>query len=140
MPNRKGFLAILFIFSILAIPFAIAYYVTSSSYNEKVKNWRTSPEDMQLQNHSNVTAEQVLLIRDEKVIVDRTGLVYKSTNKTGIQLDLYLLDLDPKQSYPMCILKKNSKKEFWIENSLYSVVSVDKRSLKLKILDRYMTP
>jgi len=139
-PNRKGLIGILFIFLVLAIPFAIAYYVTSSNYNEKIKKWRTSPQDSQLTNHSKVTADQVLLIKDEKVVINRTGLVYKSNDQAVIKLDLYLLDLDPEQSYPLCIQRMNPKKTFWIQNTQYSVASVNKQSLKLKILDRYLTP
>lgn len=141
MPERKGWLAILFISFILGIiPLSIAYYVSSETYNGRHKNWNKKTEEVRLPNHSKVTAEQVLLLKDEKVIIDRTCLVFKNTNNKEIRLDFYLLDLDPEQSYPLCILKKNPKKEFWLGNTKYRVISVNKRSLKLKILDRHQSP
>ena len=140
MPNSNRWLTIRYIFFILGIPFIIAYYVSTDSYKERYKNWNKRTEEVRLPYHSKVTAEQVLLLKDEKVVVDRTCLVFKNANDKEIQLDLYLLDLDPEQSYPLCILKKNPKKEFWLGNTKYRVVSVNKRSLKLKILDRYQSP
>ncbi|MCP3901483.1 MAG: hypothetical protein GY707_17390 [Desulfobacteraceae bacterium] len=139
MPNRKGWMAILFIFFILSIPFAIAYYVSSSSYSEKVDQWRKSSTEDRLFDHSKVSDEQVVLVKNEKVVVDRTCLIFKDVNKKGVQLDLYLLDLDVEQSYPFFV-KKNSKKKFWLGNAQYSFVSVNKRALKLKVLNRYNTP
>ncbi len=139
MPNRKGWLAILFTFFILSIPFAITYYVSSSSYKEKIENWREKQEDVQLFERSGVKDEQVVLVKNEKVVVDRTCMIFKNVSKKGIQLDLYLLDLDLEQSYPF-FLKKNSKNKFWLGNAQYSFVSVNKRALKLKVLNRYNTP
>ncbi len=139
MPNRKGWLAILFIFFIFCIPFVIAYYASSSSYNEKIKKWRKRSNEAQLFEHSKVSDEQVVLVKNEKVVVDRTCLIFKNENKKGIQLDLYLLDLDLEQSYPF-FLKKNSKNKFWLGNAQYSFLSVNKRALKLKVLNRYNTP
>jgi len=141
MPDRKGWLAILFIsFVLCIIPLSIAYYISTDFYNERYKKWNKKIEEVRLSYLSKVTAEQVLLLKDEKMVIDRTCLVFKNVNDKEIQLDLYLLDLDPEQSYPLCILKKNLKKEFWLGNTKYRVVSVDKRSLKLKILDRYQSP
>ncbi len=139
MPNRKGWMAILFLFFIFSIPFTIAYYVSSSSYSEKVDQWRKSSAEVKLHDLSRVNDEQVVLVKNEKVIVERTCLIFKDVSKKGVQLDLYLLDLDVEQSYPF-FLKKNFKNKFWLGNAQYSFVSVNKRALKLKLLNRYNTP
>ncbi len=140
IPNRKGWLAIAAVVLILGIPFALVFYISSDTYNERHRNWRQKSSEAHLPARSKVTTDQVTLIRDERVVVGRTCLVFKDAVDNQVKLDLHLLDLDPEQAYHLSIPAKNANKAFWVDNTRYSLVSVNNRSLKLKILDQYQTP
>ena len=65
MPNKKGWLAIVFIILCLAIPFGITYYVSTSSFKAKFDRWREKmpevPEGASLAK-SRIINDQVVLV------------------------------------------------------------------------------
>ena len=139
MPNRKGWLAILFIILTLAIPFALVYYTSTPAYKERFKGWRERNAAAGLPSRSKVTQEQVLLLKDEKVIIDRICVVFKGLTNRNINLDLYLLDLDPEIPYPLSFSKKAVDKGIWLENTMFSLLSAKENTLRLKIEDQFST-
>lgn len=140
MPNQKGWLAILGVVFILGIPFALVYYISSDTYNARYKNWYQQSQDAHLPARSTVAGDKILLVKDEKVVIDRTCLVFKTADDNKICLDLFLLDLDPEQTYPLCMIKTDPEKEFQAGNIRYRILSVNNRVLRLKIVDQYQTP
>lgn len=139
LPNKKGLFAILFIVVITAIPFAISYYVSTPTYKERYKGWRKSYETQGLPKQSMVTPDQVLLIKDEKVVIDRTCLVFKGITDTKVNIDIYLLDLDPEVPYPLSFSKEKIRQGIWLGNIMYGLLSAKKNALSLKIQNAYQT-
>ncbi len=139
LPNRKGWLAVLFILSTLAIPFVIVYYVSTDSYKERFRGWRANNEAAGLPSKSKISRDEILLMKDEKVLIDGTCLVYKGIKDKQLYLDLYLLDFDPKQPFSRNIPKKSPPETIKLGNNLYRIDSVNNRFMKLKILSRFKT-
>ncbi|MCP4023564.1 MAG: hypothetical protein GY729_17090 [Desulfobacteraceae bacterium] len=139
MPNRKGWFAILFILFTLSIPFAVIYYVSTPTYKERYKVWRERSQAAGIPSKSKVTLEQVLLIKDEKVIVDRTCLVFKGITDKKICMDLYLLELDKEIPYRFCFSKNEFKEGVWLGNIMYRLISAKRTILRLKIENSYHT-
>lgn len=139
LPNRKGWFAIIFIILTLAIPFAMTYYVSTPHYQERYKGWRESNAEAGIPSRSKVTSEQVLLLKDEKVVVDRTCLVFKGVTGKTIRIDLYLLDLDPDVPYALSFSKKKITDGVWLGNIMYRLLTVKDKALRLKIASSYDT-
>ncbi len=78
---------------------------------------------------------QVFLQKGEKVFINKSCLVFKGLSHGKINLDLYVLELDPDIPYPLSLTKDSLNKGIWIGDSLYTLVSVKKNKLHLRIQD-----
>ena len=124
--NRRKYFAIFFVLVILAIPFAMIYYVSTDTYKERYRNWRKRSDEINRTVRSTVSADQVVLSKDEKLKVGRTYLEFKGFEKKTIFLNLYLLDLDPQQAYPKTFSKKEAKKGITIGGNKFELIAVNK--------------
>ncbi len=138
-PNRK-LSATLLLLLILAIPFVLIYYLSTDFYKRRAEQWQQTPAATSQVTRTRVNSEQVVLKKDEKVAVGRTSLVFKGIEKKKIQIDLYLLDLDPEESYRLQFSKKEAKKEFSIGDHKYRLLSANERFVNLKIVSHFRTP
>jgi len=139
MPNRKGWMSIIFISLILAVPFAITVYFSSPTYNKQIKKWRTRPKEGHVKNRSKVSSDRVLLLKNEKVTIERTCIIFKGIIDGKVNIDLYLLDLDPEIPYPLSFSKNAISQGVWLGNIMYSLLSAKDSVLKLKIQSSYHT-
>jgi len=121
----------------LAIPFAIVYYVSTPFYKARYQGWRSRYTAASLQRQPKPASDQVVLIRDEKVSIGRTCLVFKGLANKKVTISLYLLDLDPDIPYALNFSKKNMNDGIWLGNNRYSLLSVSENVLRLKIQDSY---
>ena len=87
-----------------------------------------------------VTPNQVVLRKNEKLVVGRNGLVFKGLDKNVVIIDLYLLDMDSEQAYKKRFLKKEAKKEMVLGREKYRLVSVNDKNLILKIINEPSIP
>ena len=78
---------------------------------------------------------QIVLKRDEKKIVGKYGLAYRGLEKNIILLDLYIMEMDPEQSYRKRFTKKEAKKGIQFGTEHYRVTSLNRNSLLLKKLE-----
>ena len=134
MPNRKGWLAILFIFFCLAVPFGITYYVSTPASKERFERWRERGTAANAVARSQVSAKQLVLVRNDRVKFKNTSLVFKGLEKDQVMLDLYLLELDPGYAYPQKFSRETNGNVFRLGDVTYSVISANNTSLILKIL------
>ena len=139
MPNQKGWLAILFILLTLAIPFAITYYVSTDGYKERYKGWQKRNLEAGIPSKSKVSSGQVTLVKNEKIAIDKTCIVYKGVSDKTVNFDLYLLDLDPETPYPLKFTRQSVRDGIWLGNVQYRLISVKKNILRLKIQNVYNT-
>ncbi len=139
-PNRK-LSATLLLLLILAIPFMLMYYLSTDFYKRRAEQWQTSSTAvMGSTQKSRVNTDQVILKKDEMIDVGKTRLVYRGIENRMIQIDLYLLDLDPKESFRLKFSKKQAKKEISIGDDKYRLLSMNDRFLNLKIVSQFRTP
>ncbi len=139
-PNRK-LSATLLLLLILAIPFVLMYYLSTDFYKRRAQQWQPSTtEVMDSTQNSRVNTDQVILKKDEMIDVGKTRLVYRGVENRMIQIDLYLLDLDPKESFRLKFSKKQAKKEISIGDDKYRMLSMNDRFLNLKIVSQFRTP
>lgn len=139
LPNLKGWLAVLFIVFTLAIPFAITYYVSTPAYKNRYKGWPENSEAPGLPSRSKVKADQVLLLKNEKLIIHRTAIVFKGLNGKKATIDLYLLDLDPEIPYTLNFSQTEMDEGIRLGNAMYRLISVKDKVLRLKIQGVYHT-
>lgn len=140
MPNKKGWLAILFIILCLAIPFGITYYVSTDTFKTRFERWRPTmpqaPENASLES-SRTIKDQVVLVRGERIRVHNTSLVYKGMAEGRIKLDLYLEELDPDHPYAQTFSDDlPGDRVIHLGDVAYTVTSVSRSTLVLKILRR----
>ena len=91
LPNKKGWLAILFIIFCLAIPFGLTYYVSTPATKARFEEWRARGTAANVKAKSQISAKQLLLIKNDRVRIKNTCLVFKGLEKGDVVLDLYLL-------------------------------------------------
>jgi len=83
---------------------------------------------------------QIVLKRNERYDIGRTSLVYRGVKKNTVLVDLYLLDLDPQQSYRKKIKSAETKKEVDLGGVKYHLISANDRYLTLKVVRLTGTP
>ena len=77
--------------------------------------------------------------KNKKYITDQTCIVFKGVSKGRVNLDLYILELDPTTPYPLNFTVESVSDGIWLNNVQYRLVSVKKDTLCLKIQDAYRT-
>lgn len=133
LPNQKRWLAILFIIFCLAIPFGMTYYSSTQDFKDRYSHWQSQSRAVGVPEKSRVSAGQVVLIKNEKIEIANTCLVFKGLDQGQVMLDLYLLDLDQTYPYPQRLSPKNTEKLIRLGDMAYSVSGATQNSLTLKI-------
>jgi len=77
--------------------------------------------------------DQVYLQKDQKITINKTNLVYKGISKGIVEMELYVLELDPDIPYRLRFSKNSLKQGVKIGYGQYSLVSARRNSLRLKI-------
>lgn len=143
VPRQNKSFGIFFFFLILMATFALTYYKSATSdvkpyqlFREKYRNQlipaAETPEPKLAKN-------QVHLKKNEKFIMNKTCIVFKGLSKKTVEIDLYLMELDPNVPYALNFTKESVSDGIWLGNVQYGLVSVSENILRLKILDSYST-
>lgn len=137
--ENKNWTTPILIITIVTIMFGMLYF--SSSY---FSNQATTPARQEFDYSGRptqymATPNQIVLKKNEKLVVDRNGLVFRGVDKKMIIVDLYLLDMDPEQAYKKRFLKKDAKKEMVLGKGRYRLLSVNNKNLILKIINEPST-
>jgi len=80
-----------------------------------------------------------LLAKGVKIFINKTCIVFKNFKKNTVEIDLYLLELDPDVPYSLAFLKKDMNEGIRLGNNTFSLISVNKKMLTLKRLESYYT-
>ena len=139
--NRRKTLAGLFLIMTMAIPFAMVYYVSTDTYKARYQQWRKNNEIPNTRKSQAIqNTDQFILTKNQKLEINKIGLEYKGVENKHFLIDLYLLDFDPKQPYPIKIPKKDAKKGFTIADHRFKMLSGNDRFINLKLLESFQTP
>ena len=143
MPNKKGWLAVVFILICLAIPFGITYYVSTETFQTRYNEWRgpmpKAPEGASLE-RSRTIDDQVMLVRGERIRVHNTSLVFKGFDREQVVLDLFLEELDSDHPYTQSFSRDIDRDRIIrLGDVAYTVKGISKNTLILKIHQTFGT-
>ncbi len=134
--EKKKWFTQFFVISTFILAVSVLFYVTTDFYKER------HPVDRKEFDYGGRAVQpmavtgQVTLIKNEKLVIGRTGLVFKGVDKKMFFVDLYLLDMDPEQGYTKRFLKKEAKKEMLLGDGRYRLLSVNNKFLALQKLQK----
>jgi hypothetical protein len=135
LPTEKNTWSTPMLITFLIICVFGALYITSSYLsNQQATLARRDLRHTPATTRSIGTPDQVVLAKNEKLVIGRNCLVYKGIEKKIVVLDLYLLDMDPEQAYEKRFPKKEAKKEMRMGGDTYRLLSVNDRYMTLKIV------
>lgn len=139
IPVQKGWFAVFFILFTLSVPFAVTFYVSTEDYRAKHSKTQ-APEQPATQSSSPVrSTDQLFLVKNEKHFTSKTCLVYKGLSGKTVNMDIYILELDPDIPYPLKFNQQSVTDGIWLGDILYQVVSVKDNVLRLKVRNTYNT-
>ncbi len=143
-PNQNRPINAILILLPFVILFAIGYYKSANSVVKpyqvfRDKSYNHNPlHQHQPKTQSNlVSTAQIHLQKDKKIIINKTCLVFKGISHGVINMELYLLELDPEVSYLLSFSKESLQEGVWVDNAQYRLVSVKKNTLRLTIENSY---
>ncbi len=139
MPTRQRWFAGIFIFLALATPLAITWYVSTDEYQNRDDQRIQQNREAGVSSKSKISSGQLLLVKNEKIEIDKTSIVFKGLADNTVKMEIYLLELDPQVPYPLKFNKQSVSDGIWIGNVLYQLVSVKDNLLRLRIQDSYST-
>lgn len=137
--NGTSKLKLFGIISILVLSFLAIYYVSTDSYQKQARA-RQERADVINTTQKAQKPDQVVLKKNERREVGRTALVYRGMEEKAILVDLYLLDLDPKQGYTKKVSIPDARQELKLGGVTYRLVSANNSYLTMKILRLSQTP
>ena len=132
--EKKTWATPVFITVVIASSFLLLYY-SSNYYSEQPgQQTRTAVDYDGRPVKSIAKPGQVILPKNETIVVGKNGLVFKGVEKSEVLLDLYLLEMDPEQAYRKRFSKKEAKNEMILGGQRYRLLSVNNRYLSLKLI------
>ena len=138
--GRKALASAFLMLILLAIPFAMVYYTSTDIYKDRYQQWRKNNERAAQTKPVRQTIDQFILSKDEKVDFKKISLEFKGVQEKAYLLNLYLLDFDRQQPFPVQVSKKDSKEPISFGGHQFKIVSGNDRFIKMKLIDSYQTP
>lgn len=138
--RRRTLGAMFLVFTLVGIPFAMVYYTSTDFYKARYQQWRKSNEEASRPTPARQNTDQFILTRDEKLKVNKICLEYKGVQEKKFLFNLYLLDFDPKQPFPVLVSKKEAKQSFTVAGHQFKMLSGNDRFINLKLLHSFQTP
>jgi len=132
--EEKNWIVPLFCIIFLVIVAGVLYYISTDYYKQRFPQGREEFDYGGRPVQSTATTDQVLLTKNEKLVIGHNCLVFRGVKKKMITVDLYLLELDPEQPYEKRFSKKAAKKEMLLGEGRYRLVSVNNQHLILKTI------
>lgn len=138
--GKRTFASLFLIFTLVMIPFGIVYYTSTDFYKERFQQWRKNNERASQPIQSSQATDQFILSKDEKLEINKICLEFKGIKEKHFLFNLYLLDFDRQQSFPVQVSKKEAKEPFTFGGHQFTMLSGNDRFIKLKLIDSYQTP
>ena len=78
--------------------------------------------------------KRVMLAKDQGASVDKERIVYRGRHNGRLQLDLFILQLDPHYGYPYLVEEDEARRGFQIGSHQFRVLAVSDEKISLKLL------
>ena len=138
--DRRPLVSLFLILALGLIPFGILYYTLGDKSDARYQQWRESRrqevEPVQLIK----STDQFILTKDEKLELNKICIEFKGVENKNFLLNLYLLDFDRQQSFPVQVSKKDIRESITFGGTQFTILSGNDRTIKVKLIDSYQTP
>ena len=138
--GRKPLISLLLILALGLIPFGILYYTLSDKSDAQYQQWRENRRQTAQPVQLNKSSDQFILTKDEKLELNKICIEFKGVENRNFLLNMYLLDFDRQQSFPMQVPKSDIKESITFGGTQFTILSGNDRIIKLKLMDSYQTP
>ena len=139
--GRRRALASLFLILILVvIPFIMIYYTSTGFQGARYQQWLKRNERASQPNPSGQPTDQFIVSRDKKLEINKICIEFKGVREHKFILNLYLLDFDRQQPFPMEVSKKEARESITFGGNQFVILSGNDRLIKVKLIDSYQTP
>ena len=138
--GRKALASAFLVFILLAIPFGMIYYTSTDTYKARYQQWRKNNEEAARPAPVNRNTDQFVLSKDEKLELKKISLEFKGVQEKSYHLNLYLLDFDKQQPFPVQVAKKDTKEPITFGGHQFRILAGNDKFIRLKLLDSYHTP
>ncbi len=129
----------LFVLFLISITFFSIHYFSNPGESVLFQRVRESKANTDFAESSTTSKDKVILVKDTSVTVNDCKLVFKGLQGQFINLDLFLLELDPQCAYPQNISKASAIEGIRLGDFEYRLISVNNEILKLKVNNLYKT-
>jgi hypothetical protein len=129
--EKVNWLPPFFIIVILATVFGVMYYISTDSFQQKNQNLRKEFDYAGRPVNTPKKSDNIVIQRQKRTEFDRIALVFKDLENKEIYIDLYLLDLDPQQSFAKKYPIKTAKKEMSFGGKKYRLITVSDNYITL---------
>ena len=132
--NQRKWLAVVFFSTCGLFFFCCVWYLGAGALNPEYY-WQPSNALSEVSQEPNLHKnERVLLTKNHGAQVNGERIVYRGSQRGALQMDLYILQLDPHYGYPHRIEADRARKGFRMGNHRFQVVAASDRKISLKRL------
>ena len=138
--DKRPLVSLLLILALGLIPFGILYYTLGDKSDARYQQWRESRRQAAEPVPLIKSTDQFILTKDEKLELNKIGIEFKGVENKNFLLNLYLLDFDRQQSFPVQVPKKDIRESITFGGTQFTILSGNDRTIKVKLIDSYQTP
>ncbi len=138
--GRKTIASLFLILALGLIPFGILYYTSSENSDARFQQWRENRRQAVQPVQPTKSTDQFVLTREEKLELNKICIEFKGVQNRNFLLNLYLLDFDRQQAFPIQVPKKDIRESITFGGTQFTILSGNERTIKLKLIDSHETP
>ena len=138
--GKKQLASLFLILALGLIPFGILYYTMGDKSGARYEQWREDRRQAAQPVQLIKSTDQFILTKDEKLELNKIGIEFKGVENKNFLLNLYLLDFDRQQSFPVQVSKKDIKEPISFGGTQFTILAGNERTVKLKLIDSHQTP
>lgn len=132
--NRQKWPAVLFFLTSGFLFFGCVLYLWAGATNPEYY-WQTATSQVDgAKDTVSGVKKRMMLAKDKGVRIEKERIVYRGRRKGMLQLDLFILQLDPHYGYPYLVPEKEARKGFRIGSHQFRVLAVSDEKISLKFL------
>lgn len=135
--DKISIFSMLFILCLISVPGVYAYFFTDwqhTSFFQDTSQRQAIPE---FQERSKIFDNRIVLKKDKSITIHKNRLVFKGLKDQMIQLDVFLLELDPEYAYHRQFSKADAQNGIRVGDSKFKLLKVNRKTLQLEIVDAY---
>ena len=138
--DKRPLASLFLILALGLIPFGILYYTLADKSDARYQQWRENRRQAAQPVQLIKSTDQFILTKDEKLELNKICIEFKGVENKNFLLNLYLLDFDRQQSFPVQVPKKDIRESITFGGTQFTILAGNDRTVKLKLIDSFQTP